>query len=86
MPAPKPIPRKGGNASEADLYAAQRYLDLMSEDNTLSPEEVRAIRSSIDAMRRGEMTLAEFEDEVRSVNHSSSPRAAASRSRSVSSL
>ncbi len=62
MPAPKPDPRKGGKATEADLYAAQRYLDLMSEDNTLSPEEVRSVEKSIDAMRRGEMTLAEFEE------------------------
>lgn len=62
MPAPKPVPRKGGTASDADLYAAQRYLDLMSEDNTLSLDEVRAIQQSIDAIRRGEMTLAEFEE------------------------
>lgn len=63
MPAPKPVPRKGASApSEADLHAAQRYLDLMSEDETLSPDEIRAIRKSIDAMRRGEMTLAEFEE------------------------
>lgn len=61
MPAPKPVPRKGAKASEADLYAAQRYLDLMSEDNTLSPEEVRAVQNNIDEIRRGEMTLAEFE-------------------------
>lgn len=62
MPAPKPVPRKGGTASDADLYAAQRYLDLMSEDNTLSPEEVQSVQQSIDAIRRGEMTLAEFEE------------------------
>lgn len=61
MPAPKPVPRKGHIASDADLDAAQRYLDLMSEDDTLSPDEVRGVQTSIDAIRRGEMSLAEFE-------------------------
>jgi hypothetical protein len=57
MSAPKPVHQK----TEADIRAAQRYLETMSEDDTLTPDEIRAIQQNIDAVGRGEMTLAEFE-------------------------
>ncbi len=60
MPAPKPVHRNS-EPSDSEIYAAERYLDKISEDESLSPEEVRAIRNSIDEIRKGEMTLAEFE-------------------------
>jgi len=47
---------------ESDLHAAQRYLEsLLDSDEPLSPGEKESIQDSIEAVRRGEMTLDEFE-------------------------
>jgi hypothetical protein len=47
---------------ESDLHAAQRYLEsLLDSDEPLSPGEIEEIQDSIEAIRRGNMTLAEFE-------------------------
>ncbi len=43
MPAPKPLHRKATAASEADTNAAQRYLEAMAGDETLTPDEIREI-------------------------------------------
>ncbi len=59
MPAPKPTPR---HASEADIHTAERYLEDLIAQDSLAPEEVTAMKRSIDAIRRGDMTLAEFEN------------------------
>jgi hypothetical protein len=45
-----------------DLHAAQRYLEsLLDSDAPLSPGEIEAIQDSIEGIRRGDMTLADFE-------------------------
>lgn len=45
-----------------DLHAAERYLEsLLDSDEPLSPGEVEEIQDSIEGIRRGEMTLADFE-------------------------
>ncbi|MFB3829736.1 MAG: hypothetical protein ACE15B_23400 [Bryobacteraceae bacterium] len=59
MPAPKPTPRR---ASEADIHSAERYLEDLIAQDSLAPEEVTAMKRSIEAIRRGDMTLAEFEN------------------------
>ncbi len=47
---------------ESDLHAAQRYLEsLLDSDEPLSPGEIEKIQDSIEAIRRGRMTLADFE-------------------------
>ena len=47
---------------ESDLHAAQRYLEsLLDSDEPLSPGEVEEIQGSIEAIRRGDMTLDDFE-------------------------
>jgi hypothetical protein len=47
---------------ESDLHAAQRYLEsLLDSDEPLSPGEVEEIQGSVEAIRRGDMTLADFE-------------------------
>jgi hypothetical protein len=47
---------------ESDLHAAQRYLEsLLDSDEPLSPGEIEEIEESIEAIRRGDMTLAQFE-------------------------
>ena len=45
-----------------DVHAAERYLEsLLDSDEPLSPGEIEEIQESIAAIRRGEMTLQEFE-------------------------
>jgi hypothetical protein len=45
-----------------DLHAAQRYLEsLLDSDEPLSPGEIEEIQDSIEGIRRGDMTLADFE-------------------------
>ncbi|MGD0360301.1 MAG: hypothetical protein ABSC93_05500 [Bryobacteraceae bacterium] len=45
-----------------DLHAAQRYLEsLLDSDEPLSPGEIEEIQDSIEDIRRGSMTLADFE-------------------------
>ncbi len=45
-----------------DLHAAQRYLEsLLDSDEPLAPGEIEEIQDSIDGIRRGDMTLADFE-------------------------
>lgn len=45
-----------------DLHAAERYLEsLLDSDEPLSPGERETIQESIEGIRRGEMTLADFE-------------------------
>lgn len=62
MTVPKRV-RKAGVGSDSDVHAAQNYLDsLLASEDDLSSEDVQAIRDSVDAVRRGEMTLAEFEE------------------------
>ncbi len=47
---------------ESDVHAAQRYLEsLLDSDEPLSPGEIEEVRDSVESVRRGEMTLAEFE-------------------------
>ncbi len=47
---------------ESDLHAAQRYLEsLLDSDEPLSPGEIEEIQDSIESIRRGNMTLADFE-------------------------
>jgi hypothetical protein len=47
---------------ESDVHAAQRYLEsLLDSDEPLLPGEIEEIQESIAAIRRGEMTLEEFE-------------------------
>jgi hypothetical protein len=47
---------------ESDVHAAQRYLEsLLDSDEPLSPGEIEAIQESIEAIRRGDMTLEDFE-------------------------
>ena len=54
--------RKPGLTPETDVLAAERYLEsLLDSEEAPTAEEVAAIRNSIDAVRRGEITLAEFE-------------------------
>jgi len=64
MAAPKPLHSKPRAAANPDVHAAEDYLDqlLSSEDDELSPDEVDSMRESVEAIRRGEMTLAEFEN------------------------
>jgi len=46
----------------SDLHAAQRYLEsLLDSDEPLSPGEIEEIQDSIEGIRRGDMTLADFE-------------------------
>ncbi|MGA2738829.1 MAG: hypothetical protein ABSG65_15440 [Bryobacteraceae bacterium] len=46
----------------SDLHAAQRYLEsLLDSDEPLAPGEIEEIEDSIEGIRRGDMTLAEFE-------------------------
>jgi hypothetical protein len=46
----------------SDLHGAQRYLEsLLDSDEPLSPGEIEEIQESIDGIRRGDMTLADFE-------------------------
>jgi len=47
---------------DRDLHAAERYLEsLLDSEEPLSPGELETIEQSIAAIRRGEMTLAEFD-------------------------
>lgn len=47
---------------ESDLHSAERYLEsLLDSDEPLAPGEIEEIQGSIENIRRGEMTLAEFE-------------------------
>lgn len=63
MGAPKPLVRKAGAGSTHEVQAAEDYLDaLLASEEDVSADEVRSIRESVDAIRRGEMTLAEFEE------------------------
>jgi hypothetical protein len=46
----------------SDLHAAQRYLEsLLDSDEPLSPGEIEEIQDSIEGIRRGDMTLTDFE-------------------------
>jgi Ca2+-binding EF-hand superfamily protein len=62
MPTPRPLHPAAGTPHDIDV--AEEYLDrlLSSEDENLSPDEIDSVRESVDAIRRGEMTLAEFEE------------------------
>jgi hypothetical protein len=61
MPEPRRLHRKA-NADEA-VYAAEDYLNsIMAEEENFSREEIEAVRDSVESVRRGEMTLAEFEE------------------------
>lgn len=63
MPAPKPLHRKADAASNNDVHVAEDYLaSILSSEEEFSQEEVQSIRESVEAIRRGEMTLAEFEE------------------------
>ena len=47
---------------ESDLHSAQRYLEsLLDSDEPLSPGEIEEVQDSVEAIRRGDMTLADFE-------------------------
>ena len=63
MAAPKTLHRKAGAGTKHDVHAAQEYLDQMlaSEPGNLSPDEIDSLRDSVEAIRRGDMTLADFE-------------------------
>jgi Ca2+-binding EF-hand superfamily protein len=64
MATQKPLHRKAAAGHPRDIDVAEEYLDrlLSSEDENLSPDEIDSVRESVDAIRRGEMTLAEFEE------------------------
>lgn len=63
MPAPKPLHRPANPVTDSDVHAAEDYLAaLLSAEEELSQEEVESVRQSVEAIRRGEMTLAEFEE------------------------
>lgn len=63
MPAPKPLRRQAKPSGNDDLYVAEDYLaSMLSSEEELTQEEVESIRESVEAIRRGEMTLAEFEE------------------------
>jgi hypothetical protein len=48
---------------ESQVHAAERYLEsLLDQEGPLPPSELDAIQESIDSIRRGEMTLEEFEN------------------------
>ncbi|HTQ53481.1 MAG TPA: hypothetical protein VMI94_03410 [Bryobacteraceae bacterium] len=54
-------PRKAA-LPESDLHAAERYLEsLLDSDEPLAPGEIEEIQESIEAIRRGEMTVTDFE-------------------------
>jgi hypothetical protein len=59
MSAPRPTRR---TVSEGDVHAAERYLEALIAEDSLSTEEIRTLRAKIEAIRKGEMTLAEFEE------------------------
>ena len=63
MAAAKPLHRKAAAGETHEIRAAEEYLDRMlaSEEGNLSPDEIDSLRDSVEAIRRGEMTLAEFE-------------------------
>ncbi len=63
MAAPKPLHRKAATGTAHDVHAAEEYLDQMlaSEQGNLSPDEIDSLHDSVEAIRRGEMTLADFE-------------------------
>ncbi|MCL4401532.1 MAG: hypothetical protein M1436_02550 [Acidobacteria bacterium] len=62
MAAPKPQHRKSGVGSDNDIRAAENYLDsLLSSEDEVSADEIDSVRESVEAIRRGEITLAEFE-------------------------
>jgi hypothetical protein len=47
---------------DSDLHSAQRYLEsLLDSDEPLSPGEIEEIQDSVESIRRGDMTLADFE-------------------------
>ncbi len=50
-------------AGESELHAAERYLEYLEDlpQGEYSPEELQAMRKSVEAISRGDMTLAEFE-------------------------
>lgn len=63
MAAPKPQHGKPGAGAPHEIRAAEEYVDQMlsSEEGNLSPDEIDSLHDSVAAIRRGEMTLAEFE-------------------------
>ena len=63
MPAPRPLHSKANPIFNEDVHAAQDYLDSMvAAEEDYSQEELQAVRDSVEAIRRGEMTLAEFQE------------------------
>jgi len=47
---------------DSDLHTAERYLEsLLDSDEPLSPGEIEEVETSVEAIRRGDMTLTEFE-------------------------
>jgi hypothetical protein len=61
MPAPRPLHRRA-NEDEA-VYAAEDYLNsVLAAEEDYSREEIQAVRDSVESIRRGEMSLAEFEE------------------------
>jgi len=59
MSAPRPTRR---TVAEGDVHAAERYLEALIAEDSLSTEEIKILRAKIEAVRQGEMTLAEFEE------------------------
>jgi hypothetical protein len=62
MLSPKLTPRK--SVPDSEVHKAQRYLDSLladQDENALSPEEIDDIRQSIEGIRRGDLTVEEFE-------------------------
>ena len=64
MAAPKTLRTKPRAPANPDVHAAEDYVDqlLSSEEGNLSPDDVDSMRESVEAIRRGEMTLADFEE------------------------
>lgn len=63
MPAPRPLHSKANPVFNEDVHAAQDYLDSMvAAEEDYSQEELQEVRDAVEAIRRGEMTLAEFQE------------------------
>ncbi len=53
---------KTGLSPAADQHTAERFLEsLLDSDEPLAPGEIEAIQESIARIRRGDMTLEDFE-------------------------
>jgi hypothetical protein len=59
----KPLARRAGAGVNHDVRTAEEYVDqvIAAEEADLSPDEIDALRASVEDIRQGRMTLEEFE-------------------------